>query len=235
MRIKIRFLSIYRDIVGSSELDIVIEKDITVAQLIDMITNLYPKLKNILNEIPPIIFVDGETATDLERIIKASNEDIEIALAPPASGGSNIVVKLFERDISIDDIINSITTDNTGSIAIFVGTVKGVVNDHKVYELFYEAYEPYVVDMLRRIAQEELAKRNIQAVHIYHRTGSAKPREKTIVIAVSAMGRREALETLSSILERVKKEAPIYKLEKRDDGEYWIIGDGKRTPRTISV
>lgn len=38
-------------------------------------------------------------------------------------------------------------------------------------------------------------------------------------------------ETLSRILERVKAEPPIFKLEKRDDGEYYVIGEGRRVKR----
>jgi len=44
-------------------------------------------------------------------------------------------------------------------------------------------------------------------------------------------GRREALETLSRVLERVKAEPPIFKLEKRDDGEYYIIGESRRVKK----
>ncbi|MEM0005949.1 MAG: molybdenum cofactor biosynthesis protein MoaE, partial [Ignisphaera sp.] len=58
------------------------------------------------------------------------------------------------------------------------------------------------------------------------------PGEKALYIAVIAKNRKEAINVLSRILERVKHEVPIFKLERRDDGEYWIIGESKRIKRS---
>lgn len=231
MKVKVKFLSLYRDVVGMSETELNVSEHCTIAQVVNRLLDLYPKLKNIFDDVPPIIFVEDEIAKP-DKIV---DRDIEIAIAPPASGGVNIKVGLFEDDIYVDNIIRESVCEGVGAVAVFVGLVKDVIEGHRVHELFYEAYEPYVVNYLERIAKEEMNRYNLCAVQIYHRIGAAKPGQKTIVIAVSARSRREALEALSTILERIKKEAPIYKLERREDGEYWIIGDGKRVPRPITV
>jgi molybdopterin synthase catalytic subunit len=65
-------------------------------------------------------------------------------------------------------------------------------------------------------------------VLIWHYTGARKPGEITLIIATVGKSRDEAISAARVILERVKREVPIFKLEKREDGEYWIIGDSTR-------
>ena len=227
MKVRIKFFSVFRDATGFPEIEITIEKALSVKQLINILSEYFPKLKKIFEEIQPTIIVDGEVVSDNILI----ERDAEIAIAPPASGGNNIKVSFFTDDISIDKIVEEIVLDSIGAVAMFVGIVKGDVEGHRVYELVYDVYEPYAKKVLEKIAREEAEKHQLYSVQIHHKVGVAKPGQKTVVIAVSAKGRSEALEALRSILERVKHEPPIYKLEKRDDGEYWVIGDGTRIPR----
>lgn len=234
MRVKIRFFSVIRDIVNSNE--IVLEyssNSISVKNLIDELLLKFPKLKPLFSEFNPVILVNGIIANG-EEIIKDGDE---VAIVPPLSGGSkHIYASLFRNeDIDVAQRINELTSrygvEGSGAIVIFIGIVKGYVEGHRVYELIYDAYEPYASKSLEKIAFEEAMNNNIDAIEIMHRVGSAKPGEKTLYIAVVAKKRKEAIETLSKVLERVKHEVPIFKLEKRDDGEYWIIGESKRIKR----
>jgi MoaD family protein len=234
MRVKIRFFSVIRDIVNSNE--IVLEyssNSISVKNLIDELLLKFPKLKPLFSEFNPVILVNGIIANG-EEIIKDGDE---VAIVPPLSGGSkHIYASLFRNeDIDVAQRINELTSrygvEGSGAIVIFIGIVKGYVEGHRVYELIYDAYEPYTSKSLEKIAFEEAMNNNIDAIEIMHRVGSAKPGEKTLYIAVVAKKRKEAIETLSKVLERVKHEVPIFKLEKRDDGEYWIIGESKRIKR----
>ncbi|MEM4788476.1 MAG: molybdenum cofactor biosynthesis protein MoaE [Ignisphaera sp.] len=228
MKVKIRLFSLYRDLVGIPEVDIIVKEGVSIKYIVEELIKNYPNLKDAFEEVKPIILMDGEVVEE-DTVV---NHDVEIAIAPPASGGTNIKVSLFSDDISVDRIIEEMVSEGVGAIAIFVGIVKGVIDNKKVRELLYEVYEPYVTKALERIAEEELVKHSLYAIQIHHRVGVTRPGQKTVVIAVSAPSRREVFEALREVLERVKLEAPIYKLEKRDDGEYWVIGDGKRIPRT---
>ncbi|MEM4513905.1 MAG: molybdenum cofactor biosynthesis protein MoaE [Ignisphaera sp.] len=230
MKVKVKLFSLYRDAVGVPELDLVVEKGSSIKYIIEKLVEDYPNLKSVFREINPLVLMNGEVVEEDTAIYR----DAEIALAPPASGGTSIRVSLFSDDISIDRLVEEMVSDKVGAIAVFIGVVKGDVDNHKVYELVYEVYEPYVTKVLERIAEEELTKYGLHAVQIHHRAGVARRGQKTVVIAVSASSRREAFEALHEILERVKFKAPIYKLERRDDGEYWVIGDGKRIRRIKS-
>ena len=228
---RVRLFSLYRDAVGKPEIDINIEGSRTVSSIIRELAEMYPKLRKAIEAVPPLILVNGITVGE-DSVV---DNDSEIALAPPASGGgSGIEVGLFDRDVSLDEVVLKAVGDRgVGAIAIFVGVVKGEVDGHSVQELVYEAYTPYALRALEKIALEEKERYGLYSVQILHRVGVAKPGEKTLVIAVAARGRKEALSVLSAILERVKSEPPIYKLEKRDDGEYWVVGDSRRIPRSI--
>jgi len=139
------------------------------------------------------------------------------------------------KDVSLDEIVGELKNKTSkfggGAIVCFIGYVKEFVDGREVYELEYSAYEPYATHKLEEIAREEGAKNNVLAVKIIHRVGRLKPGESTIYIIVASRSRREAFETASRILERVKHEVPIFKLEKRSDGEYWVIGDKRRVKR----
>lgn len=235
MRITIKFFSVFRDATNANEMvwEYPTSSEISLKQLMDDILLKFPKLRNLLTEFEPIILVNG-TIAGSDEIVRDGDE---IAIMPPLSGGDkHVYTSLFKDDeIDIAQRINRLASEygkeGFGAIAVFIGIVKGYVEGHKVYELVYDAYEPYTSKVLERIANEEITNSSIGAIEIMHRVGSAKPGEKALYIAVVAKKRKEAIETLSRILERVKHEVPIFKLEQRDDGEYWVVGESRRIKR----
>jgi molybdopterin synthase catalytic subunit len=148
-----------------------------------------------------------------------------------------IDVKILEASepLNFNDLLNAVlrVDERCGAIVLFVGVVKGIVEgDKRVSGLEYSAIKSTAIKVMERIASEEARKYNLSHVTIWHRVGALRSGEVTIVIAVSAENRKDAFRAAEEILERVKSEAPIFKLEKRSDGEFWIIGDGVRIKRT---
>jgi len=121
-----------------------------------------------------------------------------------------------------------------GALVIFIGYVKGVVEGKKVFSLEYEAYEPLASEKLKEIALSEASTDGVLDIAIYHLVGELKPGDPAVYIAVYAVSRGEAFATARRVLERIKKEVPIFKLEKREDGEFWVIGDRRRIRRELS-
>lgn len=146
--------------------------------------------------------------------------------------------ELIRKPLEIDRIVRELTSTATskggGALVMFLGFVKGVVDDVEVKELVYEAHEIYASKKLKEIAESYKNTKGVIDVIIYHRVGSLKPGEPTIYILVTATNRRIAFNVASEILERVKHEVPIFKLERRGNGEYWIISNGKRVRRESS-
>ncbi len=145
---------------------------------------------------------------------------------------ADVVRELPGLNKLISDLIKSSAPEGCGALAIFIGYVKGFVEGHLVKELIYEAHESYAKRVLKRIADEVRSKYGVKDVVIIHRVGRLKPGEASVIIAVTSEGRDEAFKAAREALERVKHEAPIYKLEVRDDGEYWVMSDGRRVRRS---
>ena len=233
MKVKVKFFAIFRDVVGKKEITLSFRNELTVAKLLKHIRNSFPEINRYIDEYeiePIIVLVNGKPATEKTTL----NDGDEVAIFPPAAGGIG-VGKIVKHDVSLEAIINDMRRnkdfEKAGAVVIFIGFVKGIGEGKKVYLLSYEAYEPYATKKLQEIADDALRREGVIDVRIYHKVMDLKPKETTVYIVVAATNRQIAFDVVRDILERVKKEAPIWKLEVRDDGEYWIIGDGKRIPR----
>ena len=149
-----------------------------------------------------------------------------------------ISVKLLSRDESID--LNSLLRmvskldEKCGAIVLFIGVVKGLVeNGVRVYELEYTSIGGLATKIMEKIAREEMEKYRLSHVTIWHKLGVLEPGEITLIIAVLAENRKNAFKAAEEILERIKNEVPIFKLEKRSNGEFWVIGNGVRVKREL--
>ena len=144
--------------------------------------------------------------------------------------------KIIKDKINLNQVIENLMTKSSskgcGALVLFLGFVKEVVDDKKVYRLEYEAYEPHASRILNEIARKLSCRDGVNAVLIYHRVGLLKPSEPIVYVFVVAKGRREAFEVAREAIEKVKHELPITKLEVRSDGEYWVVGE-KRVKRNI--
>ncbi len=141
-------------------------------------------------------------------------------------------VRITHEEINVNKVIKEMIKNSSseGSLVMFLGYVKEFVDGHRVNKLIYEAYEPYSTQILKRIASEVMDD-DVTDVRVYHRVGVLRPHEPIIYIFVIAKNRSKAFEKCKELLERIKREVPIFKLEVRDDGEYWIVGDGLRIKR----
>ena len=229
MEVKIRYFSVFKDITGKKVENIVLDNSIrTVQDLLKVLVEKYPKLKEWLNSQEIIVVVDGRVYDPEEKLPDSMNE---VGIMPPISGGGNYgFVEKIEPEKLLGSLLHLVDED-VGAIALFIGRVKGLLNGKKVLSLYYETYEPNSTNSLARIVEEEREKIGFKEAYVYHKEGEALPGEPVLFIAVTSRGRKEALKGLTSILERVKHEAFVWKLEKREDGEFWILGDGKRIKR----
>jgi MoaE-MoaD fusion protein len=87
----------------------------------------------------------------------------------------------------------------------------------EVAELDYEAYVEMAEPRLASIAEEEAARHGLCAVAVEHRVGRVPLGEPSVIVAVSAPHRGEAFAGARAVIDRVKAEAPIWKVEV--DGE----------------
>lgn len=79
MKVKVRFFALYRDLVGSSEVECEIEPGDTVSMLMMKLNHRFPDLPCT----PAMIAVNAEYVESDFRL----NDGDDIALLPPFSGG----------------------------------------------------------------------------------------------------------------------------------------------------
>lgn len=128
--------------------------------------------------------------------------------------------------IDVEAVRQSVLSPSAGGIDIFIGTTRNHSDGKKVLSLEYEAYEPMATAVLNDIERAVRQKWPIEKIAIVHRIGKVEIGEASVVIAVSAVHRREAFEACRWAIDTLKKDAPIWKKEQFDDGAAWVVPKG---------
>ena len=143
----------------------------------------------------------------------------EVALIPPVSGGAFL---LSETPLSHDDVVREVASDGAGAIATFIGTTRAHARGRAVVRLEYEAYEGMAEEAMAEIAGELKARYDLVEIAIHHRIGTVGIGETSVVIAVSAAHRGDALAACRDAIDTLKDRVPLWKKEFYEGGEEWI-------------
>jgi molybdopterin synthase catalytic subunit/molybdopterin converting factor small subunit len=143
----------------------------------------------------------------------------EVALIPPVSGGS---FKLSDDPLSLDAVVDEVRADQAGAIASFIGTTRVQSRGRTVLHLDYEAYEEMAEQVMATIAAELIGRYELCAIAIHHRTGRVQIGEASVMIAVSAPHRHDALAACKDAIDTLKERVPLWKKEVYEGGEEWI-------------
>ena len=143
----------------------------------------------------------------------------EVALIPPVSGGAYL---LSDEPLSLDRVVDEVRSDSAGAIATFTGTTRKESRGRDVSYLEYEAYEGMAEQTMGEIAEELLARYELCTVAIHHRVGRVEIGDTSVVIAVSAPHRQDALAACKDAIDTLKERVPLWKKEVYEGGEEWI-------------
>ena len=143
----------------------------------------------------------------------------EVALIPPVSGGT---FRLSTEPLSLDAAVDEVRSDQAGAIATFTGTTRLQSRGRTVLHLDYEAYEEMAEQTMAQIAEELKARYDLCEIAIHHRTGRVDIGESSVVIAVSAPHRQDALAACKEAIDTLKGQVPLWKKEFYEGGEEWI-------------
>jgi len=136
------------------------------------------------------------------------------------------MIAIVKSAIDVERIRQSVLSPSAGGIDIFIGTTRNHSGGRKVLSLEYEAHEPMAVAVLNEIERSAREKWPIEKIAIVHRIGKVEIGEASVVVAVSAVHRREAFEACRWAIDTLKKDAPIWKKEQFDDGAAWVVPAG---------
>jgi molybdopterin synthase catalytic subunit len=132
------------------------------------------------------------------------------------------MIKITEKPIDVQKVIDTASSLAAGAVNVFIGTVRNNANGKNVVWLEYESYETMAVTEIRKIIDDASHRWPLLGWAVSHRIGTLKPGEVSVVVAVSSPHRRESFEACQYIIDNVKAKAPIWKKEVFEDGEEWV-------------
>ena len=98
-----------------------------------------------------------------------------------------------------------------GAHSIFLGQVRSDIIDGKqVAAIDYSCYETMALEKMREIREEIFRKYNLTCMHVHHSLGAVKAGEISLFVFTSSEHRKAATEACSEIVERIKKELPVW-------------------------
>ena len=143
----------------------------------------------------------------------------EVALIPPVSGGA---FRVTEAPLSLEAVAAEVADERAGAVATFAGTVRRQSRGREVTHLEYEAYAEMAEDVMARLAGDLEARYDLCSIAIHHRVGRLEVGEASVVIAVSAPHRQDALAACKDAIDRLKETVPLWKKEVYEGGEEWV-------------
>lgn len=109
-----------------------------------------------------------------------------------------------------------------GAAAVFVGTMRDRNEGVAVESMFLEHYPGMTEREMARAARAALERWRAAEVVVVHRVGEVHPGEALVLVAVWSEHRAQAFEACREIMEMVKHRVPLWKRERRADGERWV-------------
>jgi molybdopterin synthase catalytic subunit len=143
----------------------------------------------------------------------------EVALIPPVSGGA---FRLSEEPLDPSAVVDEVRSDAAGAVATFIGTTRAHSRGRSVHYLEYEAFGGMAEAVMAELAEELKGRYALTEVAIAHRTGRVDIGGISVVIAISAPHRADALRACHDAIDRLKETVPLWKKEVYEGGEEWI-------------
>jgi molybdopterin synthase catalytic subunit/molybdopterin converting factor small subunit len=182
---------------------------------LERVADVWPSLD--LGEEPPgLLYAVNKEYAERDRPLADGDE---VAVIPPVSGGA---FRLSAEPLSLDAVVAEVRSDSAGAIATFVGTTRQQSRGRSVLHLDYEAYEEMAEQVMAEIAAELKDRHELCEIAIHHRTGRVDIGEASVVIAVSAPHRQDALAACKEAIDTLKERVPLWKKEFYEGGEEWI-------------
>jgi molybdopterin synthase catalytic subunit len=120
-----------------------------------------------------------------------------------------------------DGIAKHNTMTNIGAHSIFLGQVReDVIEGKKVVAIEYSCYEEMALEKMHVIREAVFQKYELTCMHIYHSLGKVHAGEISLFVFTSAKHRRPAIDACNEVVERLKKELPVWGKEIFADETY---------------
>jgi molybdopterin synthase catalytic subunit len=122
-----------------------------------------------------------------------------------------------------NSIANHSSKTDIGGHSIFLGQVRADQKEGgNVRAIEYTAYEEMALEKAFEIREEIFAKYPLTCMHIYHSLGEVKAGDICLFVFTSSKHRKAAIDACEELVERIKKELPVWGKELVDnDTSVW--------------
>jgi molybdopterin synthase catalytic subunit/molybdopterin converting factor small subunit len=179
------------------------------------VADVWPAL-GLGDEPPGLLYAVNREYADRDRELEDGDE---VGVIPPVSGGA---FRLSGDPLSLEAAVAEVADERAGAIATFVGTTRIESRGRRVEHLEYEAYEGMAEQVMAELAGALRERYDLCAIAIHHRVGRVDIGARSVVIAVSAPHRQDALAACKDAIDTLKQTVPLWKKEVYEGGEEWI-------------
>ncbi len=216
MRISVRLFAGLRERAGADRVEVELPEGASVADLLEAMGS------TPVGALAPrscIVALNREYAAEDALV----GEGDEVALVPPVSGGAPDagavrLVAVSDAPLDLSAVSAAVRDPRAGAVVVFEGVTR------EVEALDYEAYVEMAQERLHAIGEQEASRHGLCAVALVHRTGRVPLSEPSVLVAASAPHRGEAFAGARALIDRVKAEAPIWKVELTPGGPRRVEG-----------
>ncbi len=228
MRIVVLLFASLPDIAGGRRFELEVPDGIVLADLRQSLAERWPAFARV-----PYVFAVNRSYANDETAISDGDE---VACVPAISGGSGapgdtnvpperVVLSLTRDRIDARAIEEAVRSDHDGALVTFHGVTRDHHGGRAVRELSYEAYDDMAIEVGRALLEEVVRDLEVGRLHVVHRLGRVSIGEASIVVVVAAAHRGPAFDAARLVMDRIKRELPIFKRETYEDDSHDWVGD----------
>jgi molybdopterin synthase catalytic subunit len=132
-------------------------------------------------------------------------------------------IELVDGPIQMEVLRDRVDHPDAGAHGWFVGVTRRTTGDLITETLHYEAHSTMAMRELNKLADSAVKKFSLLRLVIVHRLGEVPVTEASVAIGCSSQHRPETFAALEWIMNKLKKDVPIWKREVYFDGkEEWV-------------
>ncbi len=215
MNVQVRLFARYRELAGTSSLELEMPASSTALDVFDRVAERFPEMRSMRGS--TLMAIDA----DFVRPETELREGEELVLMPPVSGGAELI-EITGAPLDLNELIRAVEHPSAGGLVTFSGVVRDHHDGKRVVAIGYEAYGKMAEVKLRQIADEVTRRWPECRIAMAHRTGDLQIGEASVLIAVSAPHRAEAFDACEYAIDTLKQIVPIWKKEAYEDGQVWL-------------
>jgi molybdopterin synthase catalytic subunit len=120
-----------------------------------------------------------------------------------------------------DSIQKHSSKTSIGAHSIFLGQVrKDVIDGKRVTAIDYTCYEEMALEQMHKIREAAFEKYELTCMHVHHSLGRVAAGEISLFVFTSSPHRKAAIDACEEVVERIKKELPVWGKEIFEDSSY---------------